>query len=136
MSKIQVFTFGVISAIVTLSVVLPAAAHQAAVKGKTVTVIAGKPSEFGFKLSTKTVPHGTVTFKVTNTGKLPHSFKACSSPKGSLAANTCAGKGTAVIAPGGAATLTFTYKTAGKYEYLCTVAGHAAAGQKGILTVT
>jgi len=29
-----------------------------------------------------------------------------------------------------------TFKSAGSYEYLCTVAGHAAAGQKGILKVT
>ena len=34
------------------------------------------------------------------------------------------------------ATLKYTFKTAGKYEYLCTVPGHAAGGMKGVLKVT
>src|SRR4051812_20805572 len=38
----------------------------------TVAVTAGKPAEFGFKLSTKTVKHGAVTFSVTNGGAIPH----------------------------------------------------------------
>jgi uncharacterized cupredoxin-like copper-binding protein len=135
MNKFRVLTFGAIAAIVALAWVLPAAAHHAVAKGTTVTVVAGKPSAFSYKLSTKTVPHGTVTFKVTNSGTLPHDFKVCASPKGGTA-NACTGKGTAVISPGGAATLKFTFKTAGKYEYLCTIPGHAAAGQKGILKVT
>jgi uncharacterized cupredoxin-like copper-binding protein len=135
MTKIRVLTFGAISALATLAWALPATAHHAAAKGTTVSVIAGKPSEFSFKLSTKTVPHGAVTFKVTNGGTLPHDFKVCASSKGGTAL-TCTGKGTVVISPGGAAKLVVTFKTAGKYEYLCTVSGHAAAGQKGILKVT
>jgi uncharacterized cupredoxin-like copper-binding protein len=136
MSKIRVLTFGVISAIVALAWVLPAAAHRASAKGKTVSVIEGKPSEFSFKLSTKTVPHGAVTFNVTNGGTLPHDFKVCAKPVKTAAALTCTGKGTVVISPGGSAKLAYTFKTAGSYEYLCTVSGHAAAGQKGILKVT
>ncbi len=135
MTKIRVVTFGVISAIVTLAWALPAAAHPAAARGTTVNVVAGKPSEFGFTLSAKTVPHGTVTFKVTDQGVIPHDFKVCSSPKGGTAL-TCTGKGTRVISPGGAATLTVTFKTAGTYEYLCTIPAHALAGQKGDLKVT
>ena len=135
MTKIRVLTFGAISAIVTLAWALPATAHKTAAKGTTVTVLAGKPSEFSFKLSTKTVPHGTVTFKVTDKGTIPHTFKVCSSSKGG-AANTCAGKATAVISPGGSATLTVTFKTAGTYEYLCTLPAHALAGQKGDIKVT
>ncbi len=135
MTKIRVVTFGVISAVVTLAWALPAAAHPTAARGTTVNVVAGKPSEFKYTLSAKTVPHGTVTFKVTDKGTLPHDFKVCSSPKGGTAL-TCTGKGTAIISPGGAATLTYTFKTAGSYEYLCTLPGHAAAGQKGILKVT
>ncbi len=135
MSKFRVLTCGAISALVTLAWALPATAHHATAKGTTVNVIAGKPSEFKFALSAKTVPHGAVTFKITNKGALPHSFEVCASPKGGLA-DKCVGKATAVISPGGSATLKVTFKTAGKYEYLCTVAGHAAAGQKGILKVT
>jgi hypothetical protein len=68
-------------------------------------------------------------------GALPHTFYVCSSSKGG-SANTCAGKGTAQISPGASATLTINFKTAGSYEYLCTVPGHAAAGMKGDLKVT
>jgi plastocyanin len=102
----------------------------------TVTVTEGKPSEFGFKLSTKTVAHGAVTFNVTNAGAIPHTFKICSKPT-KAAANTCgAGKSTPMMTPGQKATVKFTFPAAGTYEYLCTIAGHAAGGMKGLLKVT
>jgi uncharacterized cupredoxin-like copper-binding protein len=78
-------------------------------------------TEFKFTLSPSTVTHGTVTFTVVNKGKLPHDFKI-------------AGKTTPMIQPGKSAKLTVTLK-AGKYPYLCTVPGHAAAGMKGTLVV-
>lgn len=99
-----------------------------------VTVLAGKPSEFGFKLSTKTVRRGKVVFKVENKGALVHTFKICASPKGGHR-NACKGKVTKSISPGASTTLTYTFKKKGVYEYLCTVAGHAAAGMKGDLRV-
>jgi uncharacterized cupredoxin-like copper-binding protein len=102
----------------------------------TVAVTAGKPSEFGYKLSTKTVKHGAVTFVITNSGAIPHTFKLCSKPAKSAAANACAGKGTPQINPGAKATLKVTIAKAGTYEYLCTIPGHAAGGMKGILKVT
>ena len=102
----------------------------------TVSVTEGKPSEFGFKLSTKTVPHGAVTFNITNGGAIPHTFKLCSAPAKTASATTCAGKGTALTTPGGKATLKVTIAKPGTYEYLCTVAGHAAGGMKGLLKVT
>jgi uncharacterized cupredoxin-like copper-binding protein len=101
----------------------------------TVTVTAGKPSEFKFVLSTKTVPHGAVTFKYTNKGKLPHDFSICTKPT-TKPANACASKGTAAISPGSTATLRFTFAKAGAYEYICKVPGHAAAGMKGLIKVT
>ena len=73
---------------------------------------------------------------VTNLGTVPHDFKICASPKGSTKANTCTGKGTKLLAPKGKATLTYTFKTKGTYEYLCTVPSHAALGMKGVLKVT
>ena len=64
----------------------------------------------------------TVVFKVTNVGKLPHDFKI-------------SGRKTALIAPGKTATLRVNFPVAGKYPYLCTVPGHAAAGMKGVFTI-
>jgi uncharacterized cupredoxin-like copper-binding protein len=109
------------------------AAHTAA-RATTVSVTAGKPSEFKFKLSKTKVPAGKVTFSVTNGGSIMHSFKVCSSNKGGTA-NACAGTGTKILSPKAKATLTLTLSK-GKHEYLCTVPGHAAGGMKGVLTVT
>jgi uncharacterized cupredoxin-like copper-binding protein len=78
--------------------------------------------EFKFTLTTKTVRHGKVTFKLTNKGRLKHDFKI-------------AGKKTALIAPGKSGSVTVNLKK-GSYTYICTVPGHAAAGMKGKLKVT
>jgi uncharacterized cupredoxin-like copper-binding protein len=93
----------------------------AAPTATTVTVTAGKPSELRFTLSKRSVPAGTVTFKVTNKGAAIHDFKI-------------AGKKTKPLAAGKSATLRVTLKK-GKAAFLCTVPGHAAAGMKGTLTV-
>ena len=114
---------------------LPASGQEAGVRATVVTVTAGKPTEFGFKLSTSTIRSGTVTFRVTNEGALPHDFKVCANSAGGTA-NACAGKTTTLINPGSSATLNVTFSKSGRYEYLCTVSGHAAAGMKGNLTVT
>ncbi len=134
MTKIRIVLFAAVSALM-LAWALPAMAHTSKATGTVVNVVAGKPSEFKFTLSAKSVKHGTVTFKLTDKGALPHTFYVCSSSKGG-SANTCPGKGTASISPGGSATLTVTFAKAGSYEYLCTVPGHAAAGMKGDLKVT
>jgi uncharacterized cupredoxin-like copper-binding protein len=121
----------------------PASARPAGAPATVVTVIAGKPTEFSFVLSTKTVPLGTVTFKVTSAGQLPHSFEVCSTPLTPAAMQSlqtlpdvCAGTATPPVSPGGLVTLNVTFKTKGAYEYLCTLPGHASYGQKGVLTVT
>jgi uncharacterized cupredoxin-like copper-binding protein len=101
----------------TAGVVLPAVASAAS----SVTVTAGKPSEFRFTLSSKSVKAGKVTFKVTNKGKISHDFKI-------------GGKTTPLLKAGKSATLTVTLKK-GSAAYLCTVPGHAAAGMKGTLKV-
>jgi uncharacterized cupredoxin-like copper-binding protein len=123
-------------AVLALALTVAAAAQAKPARvASAVTVTAGKPTEFGFKLSTKTVTHGSVTFKVTNGGQIPHDFKLCSKAVKSDAANACTGKVTKLLNAGQSATLTVSIAKAGKYEYLCTVAGHAAGGMKGILTV-
>ena len=133
-AHLPITAIGWAALIAGLMLTLPAAAG-AGTRTTTVTVTAGKPSEFGFVLSTKTFKHGPVTFKVTNGGQIPHTFKICASPKGGTA-NACTGKGTALLSPGASATLTYTFKSKGTYEYLCTVPGHAAGGMKGDLKVT
>ena len=133
MTKLRVALFG-LAAAAMLAWTLPALAHPARSAGTIVNVVAGKPSEFKFQLSASSVKHGSVTFKVTDGGALPHDFKICSSPKGG-SATSCAGTATALISPGGSATLKVTLKS-GTYEYLCTVSGHAAAGMKGDLKVS
>jgi len=103
-------------------------------KATTVSVTQGKPSELRFELSRNSVPLGQVTFDVVNKGRLAHDFKICASPTGGTA-NACTGKVTRLLSPGQSATLAYTFKTKGAYEYLCTVPGHAAAGMKGDLNV-
>jgi uncharacterized cupredoxin-like copper-binding protein len=135
LTKFRTLTFGVVTAAIALAFALPAFAHTASAKATVVTVTAGKPSEFKFIVSTKTFKHGVVTFKVTNKGSVPHDFKVCTSSKGG-AANACAGTGTAALSPQASATLKVTFKTAGTYEFLCDLPGHAALGMKGDLKVT
>jgi plastocyanin len=107
-------------AALTAALALPvlAGARTTTAQSTTVTV---KATEFKFTLSKKTATHGTVVFKVTNVGKLPHDFKI-------------GGKKTPLLKPHKSATLKVTLKK-GKAPYLCTVPGHAAAGMKGTVTV-
>jgi plastocyanin len=116
---IRVLTLGLVAAAL-LVWALPATAHRSAT---VVKVTAGKPAEFRFTLSTSTVKHGTVTFVVTGAGVLPHDFKID-------------GKTTKLLSGGQSQSLTVTFAKPGKYPYLCTVTGHAAAGMRGVLTVT
>jgi uncharacterized cupredoxin-like copper-binding protein len=97
----------------------PVTAGSAATTAVTVNVTA---KEFKFTLSKTSVPHGKVTFKLTNKGKLPHDF-------------AIGGKKTKLIGAGKTAILTVTLNK-GKSAYKCTVPGHAAAGMKGTLKVT
>jgi uncharacterized cupredoxin-like copper-binding protein len=116
----------------------PASGQVKAAKAAKVTVItvtAGKPSEFAFKLSKLSAPAGTVSFKVTNKGAAIHDFKICTTAgKGVASANACTGKVTPKLKPGKSATLTVTLKK-GKYEFLCDVTGHAKAGMKGVVGI-
>jgi uncharacterized cupredoxin-like copper-binding protein len=97
-----------------------ASSSQHAAKAATITVTA---TEFKFKLSKTSAPKGSVTFKVVNKGKTIHDYKIN-------------GKKTPSIAPGKSASLTVKFAKAGKFPYLCTIPGHAAAGMKGSFTVS
>jgi uncharacterized cupredoxin-like copper-binding protein len=124
-----------IAAAVAAFVVSPALARPGAAKVTTVTVTAGKPTEFGFTLSTKAPKSGIIVFKVTNKGNVPHDFSLCSARNKPLA-NSCPGRTTKQLSPGQSDTLRVTATLKGTYEYLCTVPGHAAAGMKGLIKVT
>ncbi len=101
-----------------------------------ITVTAGKPSELGFKLSKfSNLPAGTITFRIKNGGLGTHNFKICTSPSATAAKNACVGKATPLLKAGQSAILTVKLTKTGKYEFLCAVPGHAAAGMKGILGV-
>jgi uncharacterized cupredoxin-like copper-binding protein len=82
-----------------------------------------KASEFKFVLSKKTARRGVVVFKITNVGKLMHDFEI-------------KGRKTRKISHGQSATLRVTFLRKGHYPYKCTVPGHAAAGMKGVFTIT
>jgi uncharacterized cupredoxin-like copper-binding protein len=83
-----------------------------------------KVSEREFKISLlpKRVKHGVIKFSVKNTGKIPHNFVIHRHQ-------------TPVLSPGKSAAIIVTLKK-GKYTYLCSIKGHAAAGMKGVLVVT
>ena len=99
------------------AVAAPAAPSRAAT-----TRVGVVAKEFAFKLSKRTVAKGTVVFTVVNRGHVAHDFKV-------------GGKKTPLLKPGKKATLKVVFRKAGKYRYVCTVPGHAAAGMKGTLTV-
>jgi uncharacterized cupredoxin-like copper-binding protein len=94
-----------------------ATSHSKATTHVTVTA-----TEFKFRLSKRSVPIGTVVFTVTNKGKISHDFKI-------------AGKKTPLLSPGHSARLRVTFSTKGRYPYLSTVSGQAAAGMKGVFSV-
>jgi plastocyanin len=107
---------------VALAALVAAAPVAAAPSAATATTVTVTMKEFKFILSKTRVPHGIVTFKLVNRGKLPHDF-------------SIAGKTSKLISAGKAGTLKVTLR-AGKLAYKCTVPGHATAGMKGKLTVT
>lgn len=116
MTKVPI---SVLSLVATLA--LASAPVATAHTGATTVRVSG--GEFFFKLSTSTIPApGRITFVFKNVGHVAHNFKI-------------AGKETPLVSPGKTTSIVITFKKAGKYAYLCTVPGHAAAGMKGVLTV-
>jgi uncharacterized cupredoxin-like copper-binding protein len=103
--------------------------------GTVVTVTAGKPTEYKFTLSKTALLPTTVTFKVTNRGKLPHQFEVCTEPSGTATSNSCFGDSTNVLKPGQSAMLTVTFTKRGTFEYLSVAHGQAAKGMKGLIGI-
>ena len=107
-----------LAAVLLLLLLTPTATgHESATP--TVTVSA---REFSFALSRLRVPQkGTVRFVVRNDGELPHNFKID-------------GKVTRVLKHGQKQTLTVKLG-AGRFQFVCTIAGHAKLGMKGTFSV-
>jgi uncharacterized cupredoxin-like copper-binding protein len=100
-----------------------AARAQAAGKADLIKTVNVAASEFKFVLSAKSAGRGLVIFKVKNVGKIAHDF-------------SINGRKTKMLSPGQSDTLRVTFLRKGAYPYTCTVPGHAAAGMKGVFTIT
>jgi plastocyanin len=94
---------------------------------------------FAFTPASATVSAGDeVEVTLTNTGALEHSWAVVSSDADativtdSEAVNSSA---TGTVAAGETGNVTFTAPAAGTYQFVCTIAGHAAAGMVGTFTV-
>ena len=125
MSRIRIALAG-LAAVVAVVGVTAGSSFAAAGTSKASTTVTVKASEFKFVLSSKTVAKpGKVVFKVTNTGKEAHNFVILSGIN----------KATPLIQPHKSATLTVTFKKAGKYTYECTVGEHAEEGMLGSFLV-
>jgi uncharacterized cupredoxin-like copper-binding protein len=108
--------------ILVVALISATIAAPVATAALTSTVVNVSGKEFSFTPSRTSGPRGTLVFRFKNIGHVAHDFKI-------------AGKKTPLVQPGRTATLTVTIAKAGRYAYLCTVPGHAAAGMKGIFTV-
>jgi uncharacterized cupredoxin-like copper-binding protein len=125
MRKLTINSLSVLAAvaIASLAVVSIASARSDRQASSTATTIQVKGGEFFFRLSKKSIAKpGKVTFVFKNIGHVKHDFKI-------------SGKKTPLTSPGKTARLVVTFKRKGKFIYLCTVPGHAAAGMKGSFTV-
>src|SRR5262245_27690053 len=102
MRKLRTGLSALVALVALVTLVSSVSARPSAQTATTVTVSAGKPSEFAFKLSKATIPTGVVHFKVTNDGAIAHDFKI-------------AGKKTKLLSPGQSQTITVNFKKAGSY---------------------
>jgi glucose/arabinose dehydrogenase len=100
-----------------------AAAFALARRGEAKTVTVRVTAlDFHFVLSRRQVPAGVVRFVVTNRGSVDHDF-AIGHAK------------TRLLRHGQQQTIVVRFARAARVAYRCTVAGHAALGMKGTLTV-
>ena len=110
-----------LAAVLTLAVAVSALGARSS--GSATQKVTVGMSEFKFAVTPRTVKKNVpVTFALTNKGTTGHDFKI-------------GGKKSPLVAAAKKGTLKVTFKKAGRYSYLCTVPGHAAAGMKGVLVV-
>jgi nitrite reductase (NO-forming) len=94
---------------------------------------------FQFNPSSATVSSGAeVEVTLTNVGALEHSWVLIGSDTDAATATDAeaiSGATTGAVPGGQTGEVTFTAPSAGSYQFICTVPGHAAAGMVGTLTV-
>jgi uncharacterized cupredoxin-like copper-binding protein len=106
-----------LAALLALAVAGTATARSAV----TATTVQVTARDFNYKLSSKTVKAGRVTFVIKNASPALHDF-------------AIGGHTSKTIGPGKTTRLTVTLKP-GRYLYECTVDSHAELGMKGFLRV-
>jgi uncharacterized cupredoxin-like copper-binding protein len=112
-----------LAAVAALALVQLASARGERQTAPTASTIQVKAGEFFFRFSSRSIRKpGKVTFVVKNVGSVSHDLKINR-------------RTTPLISPGKTARLVVTFKKKGKFSYLCTVPGHAAAGMRGVFTV-
>jgi uncharacterized cupredoxin-like copper-binding protein len=125
MRKVTISSLAVLAAatVVSLALVAPASSSTDRQQRAATTTIQVKGGEFFLRLSKNSIAGpGKVVFVFKNIGHVMHDF-------------SINGKTTPLISPSKTARLAVTFKKKAKYNYLCTVPGHAAAGMKGVFTV-
>lgn len=116
------WSFLAAAALIAALVVANVAAGRSTTVTAAPTVVKVSMYEMGFKLSKRIVHPGVVVFRVVNDGAVEHDFRI-------------RGKGTPMLGAGERATLTVRFPKPGRFTFVCTVPGHAAAGMVGKLIV-
>jgi len=86
-------------------------------------------TEFKFDPSTMSVPAGSVTFWLVNSGSTAHDMSIKDSSGKTIATSE-------LVSSGDSKAFTVSNLAAGSYTFICTQPGHEASGMKGTLTVT
>ncbi len=136
----------IIVIVIIVGVVLYEQSLTPAPQGTAVTLYEGEiGSQYGFGNSNTslTSPGPTLTFKkgqtytmtVYNVGTLPHSWEICTTnnTSGQVLFNS---QISPTIPAKGSGSVTFTPDQTGNFYYICPVAGHAALGMWGNVTIT
>ncbi len=114
-------------ALMAVAAVGAAGMTAVAVAAKTTTKTLSVKGPVAYSSKSVTVPAGKVTLKMKNGTAVPHNIAI----KGKGLKKPVIGK---VVGKGKISVATATLK-AGTYTFYCTVAGHEAAGMKGVLKV-
>jgi len=119
-------SIGVLAVVAVIAAGLFATVGSASPQATKVVTVNVTMTDFHFKLAPATkFKHGVkYTFKVTNKGAALHNFDIQTV------------KASKVISRGKTASITVTFKKAGKYQYICDVPRHAELGMAGFLKVS
>jgi uncharacterized cupredoxin-like copper-binding protein len=109
-----------------------AAALAAPAAASAASPIKVKEKEFSISGVPKTLKHGVkYTFTLSNAGKYPHDLLFDGKKVHDVGVHNAH-----AVKPGGTASFSVTFPTAGKYEFYCAIKGHRAKGMQGEVKVT